>query len=540
MIQHVETPSIWTQDVRMPRFGPLEADCRADVCVVGAGIAGLTTAYLLSRDHRVIVLDAGATAGGETERTTAHLASALDDRFERILQLHGEETARLVAESHATAIDRIEAFVRTYGIKCEFERVDGFLFAPPGSDASHLEREFEAAHRVGLAHVTWAERAPLVGFDTGRCLRFPRQGQFHPLRYLAALVAELEKNGTRIHNDTRVVHVESGSPARVETQAGPVVTADAVVVATNSPINERVAIHTKQGAYRTYVVTAPVVTGVVPRALFWDTAAGAEHEGEQAAPYHYARIADAGRGSGNGRGNVELLIVGGEDHKTGQADDPLKRFARLERWARERFASMGPVESRWSGQVLEPVDSLAFIGRDPTHQENVFISTGDSGNGMTGGTVAGVILADLIRGQENPWATAYDPQRVSLRAVPRFAKENLNAASHLAGDWVKAGDVTSPDEIPPGEGAVIRRGLTKIAVFRDERGGLHPRSAVCPHLGCIVSWNSAAKSWDCPCHGSRFDSYGTVVNGPAIADLAPAELPTSVVGIEPLTGGIAP
>jgi nitrite reductase/ring-hydroxylating ferredoxin subunit len=191
--------------------------------------------------------------------------------------------------------------------------------------------------------------------------------------------------------------------------------------------------------------------------------------------------------------------------------------------------------------VLEPVDSIAFIGRDPTHQENVFIATGDSGNGITGGTLAAIVISDLIRGTENRWAKAYDPQRIALRAVPQFAKENLNAAAHLAGDWIKGGDVDSIDEIPLGEGAVIRRGLGKVAVYRDERGDFHPRSAVCPHLGCVVAWNSAAKSWDCPCHGSRFDAHGTVLSGPAVTDLAAAELPESTAHADRLSeGGTAP
>jgi nitrite reductase/ring-hydroxylating ferredoxin subunit len=218
----------------------------------------------------------------------------------------------------------------------------------------------------------------------------------------------------------------------------------------------------------------------------------------------------------------EVLIVGGEDHKTGQADDTNERFERLEAWTRERFPTSGVMEFRWSGQIMEPVDSLAFIGRNPGDQ-NIYVVTGDSGNGMTHGTIAGILLTDLILGRENEWATLYDPSRISLRAMPEFAKENLNAMAQFS-DYVTSGDVDDVRKIAEGAGAVIRRGLRKVAVYRDTHGVVHELSAVCPHLGCIVDWNSTERSWDCPCHGSRFDSSGKVVNGPAIVGLGPAEL----------------
>jgi len=217
----------------------------------------------------------------------------------------------------------------------------------------------------------------------------------------------------------------------------------------------------------------------------------------------------------------EVLIVGGEDHKTGQADDTDERFVRLEEWTRERFPKAGEVEFRWSGQVMEPVDGLAFIGRNPGDQ-NVYVATGDSGNGMTHGTIAGILITDLILGRDNEWATLYDPSRISLRGIPEFAKENLNAAAQFT-DYVTGGDVDNVRDIARGSGAVIRRGLKKVAVYRDTQGTLHEYSAVCPHLGCMVDWNSPEGTWDCPCHGSRFDSSGKVVNGPASSALGPAE-----------------
>jgi Rieske Fe-S protein len=253
-----------------------------------------------------------------------------------------------------------------------------------------------------------------------------------------------------------------------------------------------------------------VPRGSVAKALYWDTQD----------PYHYVRLQRLD--DGDGGTDFELLIVGGEDHKTGQAENGRERYARLQAWAHERFPMLGTVLFTWSGQVMEPVDGLAYIGRNPLDDDNVFIATGDSGMGMTHGTIAGILLTDLILGRENPWAALYDPRRKPLAAVGEYARETLNMAVQYT-DLVTGGDVASTDEIDPGSGAVIRRGLTKVAVFRDEKGILHERSAICTHLGCVVHWNPTEKTWDCPCHGSRFDKFGKVSNGPANADLASAE-----------------
>jgi glycine/D-amino acid oxidase-like deaminating enzyme/nitrite reductase/ring-hydroxylating ferredoxin subunit len=504
---HEQTASAWMANVEMPWQGPLTESLIADVCIVGAGIAGLTTAYLLARRGKsVVVLDAGQIGAGQTQRTTAHLSNAVDDRYYEIERLHGKEAAHLVAESHTTAIDEIERVVRQEAIDCDFERLDGFLFVPPGEGVEVLEEEMAAARRAGLKDVELVERVPLKSFDTGPGLRFPQQGQFHPLKYLAGLSRSVQEQGSAIFADTQVERIEGGSPARIETKMGPVITADAVVIATNTPINDRVAIHTKQAPYITYAIGGLVPAGVIPKALYWDT-------GD---PYHYIRLAPAGQGT------RELLIVGGEDHKTGQADDATQRHARLETWARQRFPMLGEIKYRWSGQVMEPVDGVAFIGRNPMDADNVFIATGDSGMGMTHGTIAGLLLTDLILGRPNPWAMLYDPSRKTVLAGDEFAKENLNVAKQYT-SWLTGGDVSGVEEIEPGTGAVIRHGLSKVAVYRDTRGGLHERSAVCPHLGCIVAWNGAEKSWDCPCHGSRFDPHGRLLNGPANSDLARVE-----------------
>jgi glycine/D-amino acid oxidase-like deaminating enzyme/nitrite reductase/ring-hydroxylating ferredoxin subunit len=503
------------ETARTPEQSPLAENISADVVIVGAGISGMTTGYLLAREGKsVVILDDGPIGGGMTQRTTAHLVNALDDRYYELERLHGERGARLAAGSHTAAIDRIEAIVKEEKIDCEFERLDGYLFVPPNDSKQQLEDELKAAHRAGLTDIEAIARAPIADFDTGRCLRFPRQAQFHPLKYLNGLAGAIKRDGGRIYTGTHATKIEGGHQARVETESGHVVTAGAVVVATNTPVNDRVAIHTKQAAYITYVIGARVPRGAVERALYWDTPD----------PYHYVRIESAGGGDKGHEGNEgeadhDILIVGGEDHKTGQADDANSRYARLESWTRQRWPMVEAIEFRWSGQVMEPVDGLAFIGRNPLDEENVFIVTGDSGNGMTHGTIAGILLTDLIQGRRNEWEEIYDPSRKTLKALPEFARENLNVAAQYA-DLVTPGDIDSTDEIKPDDGAIIRRGLSKVAAYRDEAGTLHERWAVCPHLGCIVDWNSKEKTWDCPCHGSRFDAHGKVFQGPANGDLA--------------------
>lgn len=498
-----QTISSWMATGEVPSRPSLEQNIKADVCVVGAGIAGMTTAYLLaSEKKKVVVLDDGAIGGGMTGRTTAHLVNALDDRYFDLERLHGAEGARLAAESHTAAIDLIEKIVTQESIDCDFARLDGYLFVPPGDSTSILDEELGAARRAGLT-LEKVEFAPL-DYDTGPALRFPNQGQFHPLKYLAALAEAIEQKRGRIYCGTHVSEIAGGEQAHITAVNGSVVTCDAIVVATNTPVNDLVAIHTKQAAYQTYVIAARIPRGSITKALYWDTPN----------PYHYVRIQDLDDSS-------ELLIVGGEDHKTGQKDDASARFANLENWTRERFR-IDDIVYRWSGEVMEPVDSLAFIGRNPLDKNNVFIATGDSGNGMTHGTIAGILISDLIMGRENDWETLYEPSRKTLRALPKFASENLNVAAQFA-DLITPGEVDSVSEIQPGHGAVIRRGLMKIAAYRDDAGKVHERSAICRHLGCVVDWNSLEKTWDCPCHGSRYDALGKVIQGPANSDLPEVE-----------------
>ena len=506
------TTSVWMGTTEVPQFQPLTQDLRANVCVIGAGIAGMTTAYLLARAGRAVVLiDDGQIGGGETSRTTAHLTAALDDRYYNIQKLHGEEGARLAAESHMSAIHRIETIASMEDIDCDFQRVEGYLFLGGNSKRVELERELEATHRAGINDTQLVDRIPLSFWDSGPALRFPRQATFHPLKYLKGLARAILRDGGKIYTGVHAEKIEDGEPARVTTSEGHVIGADNVVVCTNTPVNDWLIMHTKQYAYRTYVIGARIPKGSVPHGLYWDTPD----------PYHYIRIQQGEDGTGREL-DYDILIVGGEDHKTGQATDTQERFVRLEQWTRERFPMIERIEYRWSGQVMEPVDYLAYIGRNPGGDEHIYIATGDSGNGMTHGTIAGIILNELVQGRKHQWAKLYDPSRVKLRATPEYLKENVNVAEQYK-DWFTKGDVDRADEIQPGEGAVLGTGRGKIAVYRDDRGKIHQLSAVCPHLYGIVHWNDTEKSWDCPCHGSRFDPYGKVVNGPAIVGLSPVE-----------------
>jgi glycine/D-amino acid oxidase-like deaminating enzyme/nitrite reductase/ring-hydroxylating ferredoxin subunit len=506
------TTSLWMATADVPECPTLLQNAKCEVCIVGAGIAGLTTAYQLGvAGRRVVVLDDGPIGGGETGRTTAHITAALDDRYYEIEKIHDLHGSRVAADSHAAAIERIDQIVRDERIDCDFVRLDGYLFLGGDSTVQELKRELEAVHRAGLRDVELVPRAPITSFDTGPALRFPRQAQFHPIKYLAGLARAIERQGGRIFTNTHAEEMRGGPLPTVKTSDGMRITCDVVVVCTNTPVNDWVTIHTKQAPYRTYVIGARIPTGSVPVGLYWDTPD----------PYHYIRV-EGGGGRPPGQGAYDVLIVGGEDHKTGQADDAESRWHKLEEWTRERFPMVQGIEYRWSGQVIEPVDYMGFIGRNPGGDENIYIATGDSGNGMTHGTIAGMLITDLITGKHSPWKELYDPARItaSRDSVLEFVKENLNVAAQYR-DYITPGEVSSPDMIAPGEGAVMRRGRKKIAVYKDEAGSIHEMSAVCTHLYCIVDWNTAEKTWDCPCHGSRFDPYGHVVNGPAVSGLEP-------------------
>jgi glycine/D-amino acid oxidase-like deaminating enzyme/nitrite reductase/ring-hydroxylating ferredoxin subunit len=508
--------SIWMETASLPRFTSLQEKISADVCVVGGGIAGLTAAYLLLKEGKsVVLIEAMEIGAGESGRTTAHFFPP-DDRYFEIERAFGTGTAHLVADSYRQATDLVESIVRTEKIACDFERLDGYLFSLSSDGYADLDKELAAAFRAGVA-VNKVVQVPGLSFDTGPALRFSNQAQFHPLKYLSGLAEAIARHGGRMYTGTRALDVAGDDQSQLITTGSGQIRAGAVVMATNTPINNRVVLHTKQAGYRTYVIGLRVPKGSVPRILLWDT-------GD---PYYYVRLATPDQQAAD-----DMLIVGGADHKVGQDEHPEHRYDEIEAWVRSRYPMAGVVDFKWSGEVMEPADGMAYLGRNPMDNRNVYIITGDSGNGMTHCTAGAMLVTDLIMGRENRWASVYDPSRKVTHGISAFIRDQANTLSQYR-DWLTGGEVDSPQEIAAGQGAILRQDEKKLAVYRDANGGLHAFSAACTHLGCVVSWNSAEKSWDCPCHGSRFDIHGEVLHGPAVTSLEavalaePGPMPTA-------------
>ena len=489
----------WLKKILPPSFPKLGKDASADILIVGAGITGATAAYFLSKAGKnVILVDAGEAGGGETSHTTAHLTAVLDG-LEEIFRINGREKTQAVVRSHLEAIDDIESIAARENIECGFERVDGCLFQEAADSPEKLHGLLALWQEAGLRDTGWTDASPL---GEGPALRIGGQAQFHPVLYMHGL---LSASGARIYSHTPVQKIEKGG---VITKDGRPIRAPQILIATHSPL-KNILFFLKEAAYRSYVVAAKISKGAVPHRLYWDTAD----------PYHYVRLAQADEHS-------DMLIVGGEDHKTGQSKNYKKPFRALESWMRQKFPSAGALEYSWSGQILEPVDGLAFIGRSPHSDNGLFLATGYSGNGMTYGTIAGKLLSELVLGKNPYLAKIFDPGRTSLGSAARFLEENANAVARFVTGRLpeknpEAKTVRSPEDLAPDEGAVIQKGLNHWAVYRDALGKIHASSALCPHLGCIVQWNEAEKTFDCPCHGSRFGKEGNVLNGPAERDLKP-------------------
>jgi glycine/D-amino acid oxidase-like deaminating enzyme/nitrite reductase/ring-hydroxylating ferredoxin subunit len=499
-VQAERSVSLW-MPVAAREAVPLTDSRPADLVVIGAGMAGLSIAYeALKRGREVMILDRGPIASGMTARTTAHLASALDDRYFEFIKLRSEEEATALCASLVAAIDRIEEIVRGENIDCDFARCPGYLFAAEDKDQDELEQEFEACRNIGLDGVDFVANAPMPAINTGRCLQFANQARIHPLKYLNGLVRAIHKMGGTFHAYTPVDSVtQSQAGVAVKTRDGQQILARDVAVATNAPIVGRLTLQAKMAPYRSYAIAMSAPKGSMPDALIWDTL---EH-------YHYVRLQP-----GN---DQDFLIVGGEDHKTGEADNAEDRFLALEGWARARFNRLKDVTHRWSGQVLEPVDFAGYVGRDPDN-DHIYLVTGDSGQGITNGALAGMLIPALFDGADHPWRKLYDPARVTTRSLGGFVSENVTAvksmAEHLGGPLHP-----SADTLKAGQGGLVRDGMSTIAAFRDEQGQLHKISSACSHVKCVVHFNSLERCWDCPCHGSHFGIDGEVLNAPATAPL---------------------
>lgn len=488
---------VWFRNFQAKPLSLSRPNTRFDVAIVGAGITGLTCAYFLQRQGReVALIDPRSLGGDETGATTAHATYVLDSGFHNLIKQHGKENAKLAFESHSAAINLLEQISWEENIACDFKRVDGYLMETSKMD---LDQEIEAARELGFRQMEKLDTSPLAGFRPYPALRILRQARFHPLKYVSGLAQVLQIRGAVFVQD----YIAKVDDQGAWTRGGDVIAADAVIIATDSPITG-IDTSLKQAAYRSYAISYKIPKFEFPDALFWDTDD----------PYHYIRIQEFS-------GDENLLIVGGEDHKTGH--EPEKPFEKLAAWTQDHFPFPKIPFAQWSGQVEEPFDGLAFIGRIPNHRFEGYVATGFSGNGMTYGTLAGKLISDLIADVPNPWEKIYLPGRVNLSMVKDFLTNAVDSSKHLIMDRGVPASL-SMDDIAPGEGGIVQDGKDKLAVSRDKSGNLNVFSAVCPHMGCIIAWNPVAKSFDCPCHGSRFSSEGKLLHGPASKDLTPCSL----------------
>ncbi len=469
---------------------PLRGDLDADVAIIGAGLTGLTAALLLQeRGLNVVVLEKDSVGAGETGKTTAHLTAAIDARYHYLRRKYSVDEAKLVADASRASLEKIAELVERHAIDCHFRRVPGYLYTEKRKYVAELKNEASAAREAGI-DAQWITEVPLP-FETRGAVLFPNQAQFHPGEYLAALARIFTENGGRIFERTLVTDVKEGT---VTTDSG-VVNARSIFMATNVPIAGFTFAHLRAAPYRTYAMAFDVA-GEHPDGLFWDTAD----------PYHYTRWQDS------------FLIVGGEDHRVGEKEDTEGAFASLLAYAREFFHVKTP-RYRWSGQVIEPHGGLPLIGG----VDNIYISTGYSGQGMTFGTLGAMMVTDFITGIENPWKDVFHYNRTIPSITAReFITENMQFPKRLAADRLTSHDVEGDDvnDVRSGEAKILAIDGKKVAAYRDDSGALHCVSAVCTHMKCDVAWNDAERTWDCPCHGSRFTPDGDVLNGPAREPLA--------------------
>ena len=498
--------SWWIASTERTSYPPLPAGVDTDVVVLGAGIAGITTAYALAREGRqVVLLDAGRVAEGVTGHTTAKVSVGHNLVYADLVVRFDAKTSEGYALSQSEALQWLCDTVEREAIECELERVPSLVYTEVADERAKVEAEVAAATAAGLP-ASFVTDVPLP-YDVVAAVRLEQQAQFHPRRYLLALVERFVALGGRVYEQTRATDVVSGSPCVVSTDGGAVRAAE-VVVATHYPFLDRGLLFTRLAQYRDAVVAFPVPEDAVPPVMAIST--GSEPGGTHSvrtAPYEHGQ---------------RLLIVTGGQYKTGTTSDVESAYEDIASWARERF-DVGEPAYRWSTQDASSVDRMPYIGRLPLSGDHVWVATGFSAWGMTGGTLAAMVLTDLLQGRGSPWAELYDPSRVDPRAAGRkFASENLGVAKELVQGKLRT-DVSGPDELTPGEAGIYRRGLGLCAAYRDEDGAVHAVKAACTHLGCTVRFNDAEKSWDCPCHGSRFALDGTVLHGPAVEPLERVE-----------------
>jgi glycine/D-amino acid oxidase-like deaminating enzyme/nitrite reductase/ring-hydroxylating ferredoxin subunit len=485
--------SLWYSGLESPGHAQLDGDRAFDVCVIGGGIAGLTTALLVKREGaRVAVIEADRVGRGVTGTTTGKVSALQATIYSTIRDHHGAEAAAVYAEASRAAVEQVAALAAEERIDCDLERRPAFTYAATDTEIEAVEEEARAVEEAGLAaELTDSVELP---FAVPLAVRLDDQLQFHPVRYAEGLARAIDGDGSAVFEGTRATGVDAGAPCRVRTPRG-TVAADRVVVATHFPILDRGLYFARLKAQRSYCIAARV-RGEPPSGM---SISGGS-------PTHSLRS------------HAGLLIVGGEGHSTGAREATPERFQRLEAFARSRW-DVEEVTHRWSAQDPVPYDHLPMIGPYVPGSDRLLVTTGFMKWGLTTGTFGAIILRDMIAGRENAWASRFTPSRVSPRSLGDLAQLGAKFGLEFAGARLQAGEVGSAAEVPPGEGRVVRHRHALQGVFRDHDGAVHSVSLRCTHLGCLLRFNAAERSWDCPCHGSRFDVDGAVLEGPAVAPL---------------------
>jgi glycine/D-amino acid oxidase-like deaminating enzyme/nitrite reductase/ring-hydroxylating ferredoxin subunit len=498
-MDHTIHQSFWANSLDPRPLRTLSPPLAVDVAIVGGGITGLTAALMLkSAGKSVALIEAGEIGKSETTSySSAHLTEYLDVSYADLIRQFGRDTAVKIAQSTRNAIAFIEAISKLPHFDCQFERVNGYYYAEKAEDINDIAEEFEAAKSLGLdVHIT--NEVPLP-FETKTGVCFQHQAQFHPARYLAGLLSNFLNIGGQVLEKTRVLSVDRDQVCTVVTDKG-IIMAASVIIATHTPINTSL-IPFELEAFRSYLIAVrPNDNQLLANGLFWDTED----------PYHYIRQIKDDKGV--------LLLIGGEDHKTGQETDTEVCFNNLENYARAHFP-ISSIDYKWSSQYYNSPDDLPYIGR-LNNTSNLYVGTGFSGNGLTFGTVAGLLISDLILNKYNEFAEVYNPNRTkSISAIGKLVSTGINVAAQFIGDRIKPAETISVEDIGLEEGKLLDINGQKTAVYKDAEGTLHAMSPICTHAGCVVNWNEAEKSWDCPCHGGRFDCHGNVLNGPPTKSL---------------------
>ncbi|MEU6079406.1 FAD-dependent oxidoreductase [Streptomyces sp. NPDC047108] len=493
--------SYWMETAPGPAHPALEGDLRTDVAVVGAGIAGVATAWELARrGRRVTLLEADRVGGGTTGNTTAKVTALHNQVYDHLRRTRGAEGARLYAQSQAEAVRQVVDLTAELDIDCELELAPAYTYAtdPAGVDA--LRQEAEAARDAGL-NASFVTDSGLP-FPIAGAVRVEDQLQFHPRKFLLALAADLVARGGEIYERTRITGLDEGEPCRLTSENGRVVTAGEVVVATHYPVFDRALLFARLSVHRELVVAAPIPASADPGGMFITDEDG--KRSVRTAPYD---------------GERRLLIVTGESFIPGTSHTP-EGYRRLEEWTSARFP-VATISHRWAAQDTDPTDTVPLVGPLHPGARHTHVATGFGGWGLSGGVMAGRLLAARINGESLPWSGLYDPRRLwsAVREMPEFLKHQAQVGRHFIGDRLRTAHVDSVGDIAPGTGAVVRLDGSRCAVYRAPDGTAHAVSARCTHLGCLVAFNAAEEAWECPCHGSRFAVDGSVIQGPATSPL---------------------